>query len=154
MLTTPDQIAHIEYPPHPERPFAGVGVVVWREGQVLLVQRRNAPACGQWRLPGGRQRLGEGIEGAAIRTIREMTGVEILPIGVITALDIIERDERGQVEQQVTMVEVAAFWRGGEAHTGREAAQVRWVYPDALGDMGVPVETIGVINLSILQGVH
>jgi len=53
----------------PERPFVGVGVIVLRNEEVLLVQRGKSPNKGHWSIPGGKQRLGETIFQAARREI-------------------------------------------------------------------------------------
>ncbi|MCY3829557.1 MAG: NUDIX domain-containing protein, partial [Rhodospirillaceae bacterium] len=47
-----------------ERPVVGVGVVVWKDGQVLLIRRGKSPMRGRWSLPGGRQELGETVREA------------------------------------------------------------------------------------------
>ena len=44
---------------YPKYPMVGVGVVVWKDEAVLLIQRRKPPRAGAWSLPGGRQELGE-----------------------------------------------------------------------------------------------
>ena len=56
---------------YPDRPIAGVGVVVFRGDKVLLIRRGTPPRIGQWSLPGGAQELGETVEQAARRELRE-----------------------------------------------------------------------------------
>src|SRR5262245_29994117 len=56
-------------------PRAAVGVLVVRGDEVLLVLRRNAPAKGLWAVPGGSIVLGESLQRAAEREVREETGV-------------------------------------------------------------------------------
>ena len=62
---------------YPERPFVGVGVVVLRGNEVLLIQRGKAPNKGQWSIPGGKQRLGETIVQTVHRELLEETRVKI-----------------------------------------------------------------------------
>ena len=59
---------------YPDRPWIGIGVVVWRDDRVLLVRRAKAPNLGQWSLPGGGQEIGETVFEAAIREVAEETG--------------------------------------------------------------------------------
>ncbi len=53
----------------------GVGVIVKnREGAILLEKRSD---CGMWGLPGGRIEAGESVQDAAIREVKEETGLTI-----------------------------------------------------------------------------
>ena len=60
----------------PQRPGVGVGVIVERDGKVLLVRRTNHGA-GTWSSPGGYIDHGESPEEAAVRETREETGVRL-----------------------------------------------------------------------------
>lgn len=77
---------------YPDRPIAGVGVVVLRDDQVLMIRRGREPRMGQWSIPGGKQELGETWRETAKREIREETGVEIDVIGIVDVVDAIIRD--------------------------------------------------------------
>ncbi|MHA1536000.1 MAG: NUDIX domain-containing protein, partial [Alphaproteobacteria bacterium] len=50
---------------YPSYPIVGVGVVVWKDGRVLLIRRGKPPRQGSWSLPGGRQKLGERVRQTA-----------------------------------------------------------------------------------------
>ena len=52
---------------YPGRPYVGVGVIVFRDQEVLLVKRNKEPNKGQWSIPGGRQIIGETTKEAAQR---------------------------------------------------------------------------------------
>jgi 8-oxo-dGTP diphosphatase len=58
-------------------PRVGVAVIIERDGQVLLVKRKNAHGAGTWALPGGHLEFGESLEECAIREIHEEVGVTI-----------------------------------------------------------------------------
>lgn len=55
----------------------GVGVMVWRDGRVLLGRRKGAHGAGQWSFPGGHLEKGESILDCAQREVREECGLEI-----------------------------------------------------------------------------
>lgn len=73
-------------PTHAPAPRVGVGVIVLREGKVLLGQRIGAHGAGTWALPGGHLEFGESIEQCALRETQEETGlqVEVLAPGPYT----------------------------------------------------------------------
>ena len=53
------------------------GVVLMRDGKILLVQEKKSRSYGKWNLPGGRVDTGESIESAAIREAKEETGFQV-----------------------------------------------------------------------------
>ncbi len=59
------------------RPRVGVGVIVRRNGKILLGRRRNTHGAGTWALPGGHLEFGETPEACAEREVREETGLRI-----------------------------------------------------------------------------
>ncbi|MFA9441543.1 NUDIX hydrolase [Uliginosibacterium sp. sgz301328] len=58
-------------------PLVGVGVVVIRDGLVLLGLRKGSHGSGTWALPGGHLEYGESLEQCAEREVLEETGLEI-----------------------------------------------------------------------------
>ena len=59
------------------RPGVGVGVIVKKGGNVLLLKRKNAHGEGTWCLPGGHMEYGETPEQTAIRETKEEVNLEI-----------------------------------------------------------------------------
>jgi 8-oxo-dGTP diphosphatase len=60
-----------------ERPGVGVGVIVTKGDQVLLLRRTNVHGSGTWSTPGGHLDFGELPEQCAVREVKEETGIEI-----------------------------------------------------------------------------
>jgi 8-oxo-dGTP diphosphatase len=60
-----------------ERPKIGVGVIVIRDGKVLLGKRKGAHGEGTWSFPGGHLEFSETIEDCAKREVMEETGMTI-----------------------------------------------------------------------------
>jgi len=61
--------------PTPPAPRVGVGVLLLRDGRVLLGERRGAHGAGTWALPGGHLEFGESPASTATRELAEETGL-------------------------------------------------------------------------------
>ena len=81
-----------------QRPYIGIGVIIIRNGKILLGKRRNAHGAGSWCCPGGHLEYGESFETCARREVMEETGLEIMNIrkGTFTN-DRFEKEDRHYV---------------------------------------------------------
>jgi ADP-ribose pyrophosphatase YjhB (NUDIX family) len=131
---------------YPDRPFVGVGIVVFREQSVLLVERTKPPIRHRWSIPGGAQEIGETVREAAHRELREETGLEVDLIGLIDVVDGITRDADSRVRFHYTLVDFAAEWRAGDAVAADDVGAVRWTPLDALDEFGLWSETVRIIR--------
>ena len=131
-----------------ERPIVGVGVVVWKDGQVLLIRRGKSPMRGRWSLPGGRQELGETVREAAVREVREETGLEVRLGELLDVVDTMRRDESGAVTLQYTLVDFDADWTAGVPVAASDAEYAEWADPDDLAPYNLWSETLRIIALS------
>lgn len=66
-----------------ERPKVGIGVIVRKEGKVLLGKRKNSHGAGSWAFPGGHLEYGESWEECARREVKEETGIAIKNMGKV-----------------------------------------------------------------------
>lgn len=126
----------VSHPSVPPRPVLGVSVSVWRDGQVLLVRRGKAPAKGLWAPVGGRVEWGETLEEAAIREVREETGVACEIAGFSQLREMIRHDGDSPGHHVVLAV-FGARWISGEAVAGDDAEAVAWVGFDALSQFNL-----------------
>ena len=136
---------------YPNRPLVGVGVVVIKDGRVLLIRRGKPPRAGAWSLPGGRQRLGETVREAARRELREETGVEAAVTVLLDVVDSITRDDGGAIAYHYTLVDFLADWRSGEARAGGDAAEVIWADLQDLAPFELWDETLRLIRLGLAK---
>ena len=58
-------------------PRVGVGIIIRKGDQVLLMRRNGSHGKGTWSTPGGHLEHGETPEECAVREAREETGVEV-----------------------------------------------------------------------------
>lgn len=99
--------------------------------QVLLVRRANAPQAGFWGFPGGKVEWGEDLGRAAIRELREETGVRAADPVAFDAIDIIEGDPAGAGHHHL-MIALRLTWQAGEPAARDDALEARWADPAAL----------------------
>lgn len=118
-----------------------MGAVVFRDGAVLLVERRNPPCANQWAIPGGKVRLGETMQQAVEREILEETGIRIKAGEPVYAFDLIERDAADNVQWHYAIIDLQAEYLEGEVHAGDDAAAAAWFQPDQLAQINVNATT-------------
>src|SRR5262245_42800378 len=91
--------------------------------KVLLTQRGRAPHRGRMALPGGLVGEKEPLEKAALRELKEETGLRLVSAEQIGCFGDPGRDPRGRV---VTVAYLALVARGRPVRAGSDAAAARW----------------------------
>ena len=110
--------------PFPATPALTTDAVVFdARGRVLLIRRKNPPFAGGYALPGGFVDVGETVEEACRRELKEETGIEAGTLELIGVYSDPRRDPRGHTCSVVflTRVEEAA------PRAGDDAAAAEWV---------------------------
>jgi A/G-specific adenine glycosylase len=127
-----DQIPARAVPP-PTEDVQEVAVVVYRGGNVLLVQRpAQGRWAGLWEFPHGPLHNGESHEDAAIRVAHELVGLEVsLGPELLTV-------RHGVTRFRITLVGFEARHRRGRFRSAFYA-QGRWLKPEQLRDYPVSV---------------
>ena len=111
---------------YPVRPIVSAHAIVLHGDAILLVRRAHAPGPGRWSVPGGAVELGETIQEAARREVREECGIDVDVTAVADVVDSIIRDERGQVRVHFVVVYLFAGYASGDVRAGSDAADVLW----------------------------
>jgi 8-oxo-dGTP diphosphatase len=94
-----------------KRPKVGLGVVVIKDGKILLGKRMNSHGEGTWCYPGGHLEYGESWEECARRETREETGIEIKNVRFGTATnDIFTTEDK----HYITICMIADYDSGEE----------------------------------------
>ena len=131
---------------YPPRPVIGVGAVILDGHRVLLIKRGHEPLQGQWSLPGGGVELGETLERATAREVREETGLDVEVGPIVDVLDRIINDADGRVEHHFVLVDFVCRPSGGVLRSASDAAAAEWVPLDDLARYGVAGITVAVIR--------
>ena len=115
----------------PRTPLLTVDGVVVEDGAVLLIRRRNPPFAGRYALPGGFVDVGETVETAVVREVREETGVDTAIERLLDVYSDPSRDPRGHT------VSVTYLLRrlGGILAGADDADDARFFALDALPEL-------------------
>ena len=122
-------------------PQVAVGAIVMRDDKILLVKRGKDPNKGQWAIPGGSVQLGETLQEATEREVREETGLMVKAREPVYTFDFIERDRRGRVRFHYVIVDLAADLVAGNLHAADDASDARWFNAGEIGAGGVTETT-------------
>ncbi len=107
--------------PHPR---VGIGIIITRGNDLLLVRRRHVHGDGTWSTPGGHLDFGESPETCAVREAREETSVEISePRFVAITSDVFESESKHYITLWLTAAHVSGEARAAAAD---ELSQVGW----------------------------
>lgn len=131
---------------YPDTPQVGVGAVLVRDGGVLLIKRASPPSQGMWAIPGGRLELGETLQQAAERELREETGIVARAGKPIYTFDVIQRDERGRVRFHYVIVDLWMEYIAGEICAGDDAEEVSWITPQELSILPIHPATRALLK--------
>ncbi len=131
---------------YPDQPLAGVGAVIFRGEEVLLVRRGQEPARDSWSLPGGLVELGETLTAAIHREIAEETGLTVRILGVSAVLERIFPDDEGKIAYHYVLIDYLGEYLEGALQPGSDITAARFVARPELADFDLPQFTLEVIR--------
>jgi ADP-ribose pyrophosphatase YjhB (NUDIX family) len=132
-----------EYPDHP---VVGVGAVIVRDGRALIVKRAHEPRKGEWSLPGGLLELGESLQDAIRREVKEETTLDVVVGPIIETFDRVHRDDKGRIRYHFVIVDFVCWPTAGEAMPASDAEGVAWVRFSEIDDYAVNAHAKAVIE--------
>lgn len=98
--------------------------MVWKDGKVLLHQRKSAHGEGEYSFPGGHLEMGESLEECAKREVREEAGIEIQNIRFFNVTNI------PGLEKHYVTLGIEADWQSGEPSVMEPDKCVSWGWYD------------------------
>ncbi|MEN2975124.1 MAG: NUDIX hydrolase [Candidatus Caldarchaeales archaeon] len=113
-----------EYPKHP---ITAVGALIISGSQLLLIKRAFQPSAGKWSIPGGVVELGEKVEEAVKREVREEVGIEIEDLQLLGVYDSIVRDENGDIKYHYIIIDYLAKPKSTSVTPSKEVVEYKWV---------------------------
>jgi len=139
---------------YPQRPILGVGALIFERDEILLVERGREPLKGYWSLPGGVLETGETLAEGVRREVREETGLEIEPLGVLEIFERIMRDASGAPEYHYVLIDYVCRITGGSLRAADDVSRVEWVPQRLLGAYKITEGTLPVIEKGFREREH
>ncbi len=127
-------------------PRAAASAALIRDGAVLLVERGSPPFEGMWSLPGGAIEAGETAEAAAVREVREETGLDARIAGLAGVYDVILHGKDGTLEAHYVIATYYGTASGGDPRPGGDARLARFASLAALDELPLTDGTLAVIR--------
>jgi len=134
------------------RPMVSVDIVVFAKTddhtKVLLIKRGKEPYKDKWAFPGGFLEMDEELKSAALRELKEETGLGGVELKQMHTFGKIGRDPRGR---QVTVAFIGVIDEDTEVKGGDDASEAKWFDIDDLGDMAFDHNQMAKMAISKLK---
>ncbi len=104
----------------------GVAGLIIENERILLIERGKEPMKGYWSLPGGLVEVGETLEIAVRREIREETGLEVEILSLVEVFQRITPDAEGRTEYHFVLMDYLCRPTSGTLLAGDDAARAQW----------------------------
>ena len=108
---------------HWRKPSVTTDGIVFKDGRIVLIRRKNDPFKGSHALPGGFVNHGERLEDCVVREVLEETGLRTQIVRLIGLYSAPGRDPRGHFVTAVYELRPI----GGALKAGDDASSAKWV---------------------------
>jgi ADP-ribose pyrophosphatase len=107
--------------------MVGVGILIQKKDEYLIVKRAAEPDKGLWSIPGGLVEVGEKAFEAAIREAKEETNLDVKIIKLIDVIDKIVLDEKNNIKYHFIILDYLAKPIKGKMIPRDDALEARWI---------------------------
>lgn len=126
---------------YPDYPIPAVAAFIMENDRLLLVKRKNEPSKGKWSLPGGRIEVGERIEKALKREIKEELKIEIEVQDLLAIKEYIERNKGRNFKWHYILLDYKCRIISGVPHPSSDVEKVYWVEPNEFAELDLTQTT-------------
>ena len=112
-------------------PITVVDVIIQQDSDVLFAKRKKEPFKGYLGLPGGFVNIGETVEEAARREVKEETSLDIELTDILGVFSDPQRDPRGHIMSTVFIGRVPS---NEDAKARDDASQLEWIDLQTVSD--------------------
>jgi 8-oxo-dGTP diphosphatase len=139
---------------YPNRPFLGVGALVFSEDRLLLVERGQEPLKGYWSLPGGILETGETLAHGIRREVLEETGIDVEPLSIFEVFERIMPDADGKTEYHYVLIDYLCRPVGGSLQAASDVSRAIWVSQPELAQYRLTEGTLAVVERAFAKLQH
>lgn len=107
------------------RPKVGIGVMILKDGKVLLGKRKSSHGAGEYSFPGGHLEYMESFEECAKRETMEECGVEIENVRFLFLGNL-----KAYAPKHYVQISLIADWKSGEPQVLEPEKQEGWDWYD------------------------
>jgi len=131
---------------YPDRPFLGIGALIFDGDSILLAERGHEPLKGWWSLPGGILETGETLLNGIRREVLEETGLEVEPEAIFEIFERIMPDAEGRTEYHYVLIDYTCRVVGGALEAGSDVSHAVWAREEDLVAYQITEGTLAVVQ--------
>lgn len=117
-------------------PVPAVGAIIMHDEKILLICRKNPPGAGLWSIPGGSVELGETLQEATAREVREETGLQVA-VGEMAELSELIEKQDDSVNFHYIIIDYFARVVSGTLTPGSDVSAARWFDRSELATLSI-----------------
>ena len=136
-------------PPVSHWPKAAASAAIFRDdGKLLIGLRGKDPRRLVWSLPGGHIEPGEAAAAAALREIREETGIAAELLGLVDINDVIMHAPDGTLRAHYLLTIFYGHWLSGDPVPADDCMEARFVDIEEVEDLPTTDNLMHFVRLS------